>query len=68
MSYSVVTNQKGLFDIYEKESDVTIQLDMKTEKDARDICRKLNLGSGFNGWTPSFVAEKMDVKETEEVF
>jgi len=53
MSYTVKLND-GQYDILEKETDTTIELNAK-EKTARDICRKLNLGAGFNGWTPSFL-------------
>lgn len=56
MSYAVKENN-GSFDIYEKNSDVLIELKSE-EKRAKDLCRKLNLGSGFNGWTPLFFAVK----------
>jgi hypothetical protein len=56
MSYSVKPSENG-YDIFEKESETLIELKVN-EKDARDFCRKLNLGSGFNGWTPTFVASK----------
>lgn len=59
MSYSVIKNEKSLYDIFEKESDVVIELSKTDEKDARAVCRKMNLGSGFNGWTPEFVAKRM---------
>lgn len=56
MSYKVIT-EENTYSIFEKESDITI--DLRTdEKKARDLCRKLNLGSGFNGWTPPFFATK----------
>lgn len=61
MSYKVVKGKNG-FDIYEKESEASIILE-KTEEEARNLCRKLNLGAGFNGWTPAFVAEKMKGQE-----
>jgi len=57
MSYAVKLD-KGQYDILEKETDTTIELNAK-EKTARDICRKLNLGAGFNGWTPEFVAYRL---------
>ena len=56
MSYSVKKN-KGQYDILEKESGTLIQI-FGDEKDARDVCRKLNLGSGFEGWTPTFFSKK----------
>lgn len=62
MSYSVV--KKGeVYNIMEKESDTEIVLERK-EKEARDICRKLNLGSGFNGFTPHFLAHNKGVITT----
>jgi hypothetical protein len=54
MSYRVLETETG-YCIMEKESDVQIELN-KSEKEVRDLCRKLNLGSGFNGWTPPFFA------------
>ena len=57
MSYAVKLDN-GQYDIIEKETNTVIQLEIK-EKAARDICRKLNLGAGFNGWTPDFVAYKL---------
>lgn len=57
MSYSVRKDDFGTYNIYEKQSDVLIDM-RKTEQEARDLCRKLNLGSGFAGWTPLFIAEK----------
>jgi hypothetical protein len=59
MSYRVLETGQG-YDIVEKETDVVIEL-KRAEKDAKDICRKLNLGSGFCGWTPTFFAEKMEL-------
>lgn len=56
MSYSVTKNDVSSYDIVEKDTNVTIN--MKTsEKRARELCRKLNLGGGFNGFTPMFFAE-----------
>ena len=54
MSYAV-KEKNGAFDIYEKDSDILIKLNTD-ERKSKDLCRKLNLGSGFNGWTPSFFA------------
>lgn len=54
MSYAV-KETSGTFDIIEKDTGVKIAL--KTDETiAKNICRKLNLGSGFNGWTPTFFA------------
>ena len=57
MSYRIVENKNG-YDIMEKETDIVIELSVK-EKEAKDLCRKLNLGSGFAGWTPTFFAGRI---------
>ncbi len=61
MSYAVSVKE-GKYDLLEKSSDVLIELSYE-EKKAKDICRKLNLGAGFNGWTPPFFATKYNSKE-----
>jgi hypothetical protein len=58
MSYSVIKNEKNLYDIFERGSDIVIEISKKDESEARSVCRKMNLGSGFNGWTPEFVAKR----------
>ena len=58
MSYVVEKDkdEKGNIVIRETDSGTKIKIKESVRK-ANDIARKLNLGSGFNGWTPSFVAE-----------
>jgi hypothetical protein len=63
MSYSVKRGESG-YNILEKGTSLTIELE-RPEKEARDLCRKMNLGSGFNGWTPTFFTPKMNVKLEE---
>ena len=60
MSYSVTKNTKGRYDILEKYSGNTIELDYVSKSEIRGVCRKLNLGSGFGGCTPKFLADKFD--------
>ncbi len=57
MSYRVLETETG-YVIMEKETDIAIELSVK-EKEAKDLCRKLNLGSGFAGWTPTFFAGRI---------
>lgn len=64
MSYSVKKGEVG-YNILEKETDALIQLE-KSEEEIRDICRKMNLGSGFNGWTPDFFIKKPNTVYYEE--
>ncbi len=59
MSYSVIRNDLGKYDLFEKDSNNTIEIGIAQETEARSICRKLNLGSGFAGWTPNFVANRI---------
>lgn len=59
MSYAVKENTNQ-YDVYENTSNVLIEL-KTNEMHARELCRKLNLGSGFNGWTPQFFAERYEV-------
>lgn len=63
MSYSVKRGESG-YNIFEKDTDTLIFLE-RSEKETRDLCRKLNLGSGFNGWTPGFFTEKMKIPKEE---
>jgi len=42
------------FQVWDKEQNEPIELVM-TQKQANDMARKLNLGSGFEGNIPSFI-------------
>ena len=55
MSY-VVKEFNGARGIVETNTDTFIYMKKRSEKEVLDITRKLNLGSGFNGWTPEFFA------------
>lgn len=55
MSYKIKQICNTKFDILEKETDTLIELKISEQK-AKDLCRKMNLGSGFNGFTPLFFA------------
>ena len=57
MSYRVerIPNKKYL--VIEKNTGHTVY-ETKTEKEARQMCRSLNLGSGFDGLTPEFFVAK----------
>jgi hypothetical protein len=58
MSYSVVKTDGDVYNLLEKDSGTVIDLNAQ-EDAARSLCRKLNLGSGFAGWTPEFMAKKL---------
>jgi len=61
MTYRVI-KEKSLFLIVEKDTDQIIEK-IKDERKARDICRSLNLGAGFNGYTPAFFTQDFKQKE-----
>jgi hypothetical protein len=54
MSYKVI-EKDGKFDILEKDTETVIELKTHQTR-AKELCRKMNLGSGFSGWTPFFFA------------
>jgi hypothetical protein len=55
VSYYVKKN-KNIFTVIEKETGLFLKSSAQ-EKEIRELCRKLNLGMGFNGLTPAFFAE-----------
>jgi hypothetical protein len=61
MTYRV-EKENGVFLVIEKDTD-QIVFDCGCENEARDYCRVLNLGSGFNGYTPSFFLQNFKQKE-----
>jgi hypothetical protein len=63
MSYRV-SKRRELYAIIEKDTDLVL---MKTEDEikARTVCRSLNLGSGFNGYTPAFFTSEFGYKQKE---
>jgi|TARA_R110000803_G_scaffold100740_1_gene168783 hypothetical protein len=62
MSYTVKKNQ-SYYNILEKKSGTLIEIGMaERESDVRATCRKLNLGSGFEGWTPLFFTKRSLLK------
>lgn len=59
MSYVVKEKTQNGFSILEKETEVEIEVPY-SKKETNDVVRKLNLGSGFNGWTPMFFASRIN--------
>ena len=46
-------------DILEVNTGYTIGTNIPVQE-ARDTCRHLNFGGGFDGWTPAFFLEKRE--------
>lgn len=61
MSYRV-EKEYGQYLVIEKDTDHIVGR-VKNENKAREICRSLNLGSGFNGYTPAFFIQDFKQKE-----
>ena len=61
MSYRV-RKYKNSFKVIEKDTDLVL-IKTSSEKEARDMCRALNLGSGFQGFTPTFFVNQFKQKE-----
>lgn len=61
MTYRV---QKKLdqYHIIEKDTGLVVSR-VNIEEEARELCRSLNLGSGFAGYTPAFFIQDFKQKE-----
>jgi hypothetical protein len=55
MNYKVNHNGKR-YEVVETKSDLIIE-SYRIEREARRVCRLLNLGYGFDGHTPKFFSE-----------
>ena len=63
MTYKVLKKQDE-YSIIEKDTNLVIEI-FKEEKEARTLCRSLNLGSGFGGYTPIFFAKQKERPPTK---
>jgi len=61
MTYRVQQTDNS-YNIIEKDTELNI-FQTHRERDARELCRSLNLGSGFNGYTPFFFTQGFKQKE-----
>jgi len=59
LSYRV-QKKNHKFHVVEKDTEQIIET-YNTRDEAKDTVRSLNLGSGFNGFTPAFFTEKWNV-------
>lgn len=49
-----------LHEIVESATDLVIKTDM-TQSEAKALCRRLNGGGGFNGFTPAFFCQTLPI-------
>ena len=59
MNYRVVEGSN--FTVVETATDLIIKT-YKTLREAKSFMRHLNLGGGFDGFTPEFILKKVDYK------
>ena len=53
-----VQKSNDMYEVLETETGNVIE-DGLTSNQAKDLCRHLNFGGGFDGWTPGFFNEKI---------
>ena len=56
-----IVEQKNTYNIYEIATEQTVKT-FTNYSEARKFLRHLNLGGGFNGWSPSFIFRPVNVK------
>jgi hypothetical protein len=57
VSYKVI-NKSNVSDVLEIETNQIIKNNIPTQK-AKELCRHLNFGGGFDGHTPAFFLENI---------
>jgi len=57
------TSEKNcpIFNVIETTTKQVIKT-FKTQKDAKEFMRHLNLGGGFDGWTPTFLLKNIGLQ------
>jgi len=56
MNYKIVLDPTGA-DILETTTKQIVNTKPLTYEDAKKMCRNLNLGGGFDAWTPAFFVD-----------
>ena len=56
MNYKIVIDPTGA-DILETTTKQIVNTKSLMNEDAKKLCRNLNLGGGFDGWTPAFFVD-----------
>lgn len=54
-----------LYEVVESTTEQVVKTDM-TQSEAKAMCRHLNLGGGFDGWTPAFFLEQNPIAYESE--
>lgn len=64
MSYYVLKEERS-YTVVESETELHIYKS-RSQREARNMCRSLNLGAGFDGFTPTFFALANKKGDSEE--
>ena len=59
MNYKIV-NESNTYNVFETATEQVIR-SFFTVDEAKKFLRHLNLGGGFDGWSPSFFLKKIDL-------
>lgn len=62
-NYKIIED-KGVFNIWENTTEQVIR-SFTDNTEARKFLRHLNLGGGFDGWTPTFFLNLFEVKASD---
>ena len=62
LNYKIIEN-KGVYDILETTTEQIIK-SFSDNQEARKLLRHLNLGGGFESWTPTFFLQTAGLKES----
>lgn len=60
-----IIEDKGTYNIFETTTEQVIKT-FTDNAEARKFLRHLNLGGGFEGWTPTFFLQSVEIKETSD--
>ena len=60
-----IIEDKGVYNIFETTTEQIVKT-FTDNAEARKFLRHLNLGGGFEGWTPTFFLKKVEIKETSD--
>lgn len=53
-----------LYDIQETKTGHVVATKSAHASEAKRLCRHLNMGGGFDGWTPAFFLERIPVSDS----
>jgi len=61
MNYKTIPGIAHMYDILETKTNQIIATKPEHNDEAKKLCRHLNMGGGFDSWTPAFFLENITV-------